>query len=187
MKTSILLLLFLSLKLYSQEIKLTILHTNDHHGQYMQDSQGQYGMAARKTLVDQIRAEVSQSGGHLLLLSGGDINTGRPESDLLDAEPDFIGMNMIGYHAMALGNHEFDKPYHVLLKQQKLAKFPFLAANIYDRKSGLRAFKPFQIFEFGGLKIGVVGFTTEDTQKFTQVKEVTFRPILSDAKNYTGT
>ena len=45
-------------------------------------------------------------GGSVLLLSGGDINTGVPESDLQDAEPDFRGMNLIGYDAMAVGNHE---------------------------------------------------------------------------------
>ena len=31
------------------------------------------------------------------------------ESDLQFAEPDFKGMSKIGYDAMALGNHEFDK------------------------------------------------------------------------------
>ncbi|MDI5035973.1 hypothetical protein MJM43_30335, partial [Salmonella enterica subsp. enterica serovar Montevideo] len=41
-------------------------------------------------------------GGSVLLLSGGDINTGVPESDLQDAEPDFRGMNLIGYDAMAV-------------------------------------------------------------------------------------
>ncbi|WP_438871674.1 hypothetical protein [Providencia hangzhouensis] len=38
--------------------------------------------------------------------SGGDINTGVPQTvDLQDAEPDFKGMNLVGYDAMALGNH----------------------------------------------------------------------------------
>ena len=33
--------------------QLTILHTNDHHGRFWQNSDGEYGMAARKTLIDQ--------------------------------------------------------------------------------------------------------------------------------------
>lgn len=53
---------------------------------------------------------MAAEGGSVLLLSGGDINTGVPESDLQDAEPDFRGMNLIGYDAMAVGNHEFDNP-----------------------------------------------------------------------------
>jgi 5'-nucleotidase/UDP-sugar diphosphatase len=71
--------------------------------------------------VDGIRKEVAAQGGSVLLLSGGDINTGVPESDLQDAEPDFRGMNLIGYDAMAVGNHEFDNPLSVLRQQEKWA------------------------------------------------------------------
>ena len=83
----------------------TVLHTNDNHGRFFENKYGEYGMAARKTLIDQIRAEVESNGGETILLSGGDINTGVPESDLQDARPDFVGMNLIGYDAMAVGNH----------------------------------------------------------------------------------
>jgi len=144
---------------------LTVLHTNDHHGRFWQNRYGEYGMAARKTLIDQIRQEVQGAGGSVLLLSGGDINTGVPESDLQDAEPDFKGMSMIGYDAMALGNHEFDNPLSVLEKQGQWANFPMLSANIYNKKTGLRLFQPYQIFVKQGVKIAVIGLTTEDTAK----------------------
>ncbi|MFA0425640.1 bifunctional UDP-sugar hydrolase/5'-nucleotidase, partial [Vibrio sp. 10N.222.54.A1] len=58
--------------------KFTVLHTNDNHGRFWENSKGEYGMAARKTLIDSIRAEVTQNGGETILLSGGDINTGVP-------------------------------------------------------------------------------------------------------------
>jgi 5'-nucleotidase/UDP-sugar diphosphatase len=145
--------------------QLTVLHTNDHHGRFWQNRYGEYGMAARKTLVDQVRAEVEAAGGSVLLFSGGDINTGVPESDLQDAEPDFKGMSLIGYDAMALGNHEFDNPLSVLEKQRSWANFPMLSANIYDKTTGKRLFKPYEIFEKQGVKIAVVGLTTEDTAK----------------------
>ncbi|EDL4189160.1 hypothetical protein CSO14_13390 [Salmonella enterica subsp. enterica serovar Infantis] len=127
--------------------KITILHTNDHHGHFWRSEYGEYGLAAQKTLVDSIRKEVAQEGGSVLLLSGGDINTGVPESDLQDAEPDFRGMNLIGYDAMAVGNHEFDNPLTVLRQQEKWAKFPFLSANIYQKSTGERLFKPWAISE----------------------------------------
>ncbi len=145
--------------------KLTVLHTNDHHGRFWPNKYGEYGMAARKTLLDSLRAEIRADGGSVLLLSGGDINTGVPESDLQDAEPDFKGMNMLGYDAMALGNHEFDNPLEVLNKQQDWAEFPMLSANIYDKKTGKRLFQPYQIFVKQGIKIAVIGLTTEDTAK----------------------
>jgi 5'-nucleotidase / UDP-sugar diphosphatase len=146
-------------------VKLTILHTNDHHGRFWKNSDGEYGLAARKTLIDQLRAEIKAGGGHSLLLDGGDVNMGVPESDLQDAEPDFKGMKAMGYDAMALGNHEFDKPLSTLAKQMEWAGFPMLSANIY--KDGKRAYKPYEVFERGGLKIAVVGMTTNDTPKLT--------------------
>ncbi|PKF62305.1 bifunctional UDP-sugar hydrolase/5'-nucleotidase [Psychromonas sp. psych-6C06] len=143
----------------------TLLHTNDNHGRFWENSHGEYGMAARKTLIDNIRDEVAQSGGEVLLLSGGDINTGVPESDLQDAKPDFIGMNAIGYDAMAVGNHEFDNPLSVVEMQRELANFPMLAANIYNKSTGERYFDAYKIFTVNGIKIAVIGLTTEDTVK----------------------
>lgn len=145
--------------------KITILHTNDHHGHFWRSEYGEYGLAAQKTLVDSIRKEVAQEGGSVLLLSGGDINTGVPESDLQDAEPDFRGMNLIGYDAMAVGNHEFDNPLTVWRQQEKWAKFPFLSANIYQKSTGERLFKPWAIFTRQDIKIAVIGLTTDDTAK----------------------
>ena len=148
-----------------KEYHLTILHTNDHHGRFWQNSNGEYGMAARKTLIDNIREEVMLEDGNTLLLSGGDINTGVPESDLQDAEPDFKGMNMLQYDAMALGNHEFDNPLTVLKQQHEWAGFPFLSANIIDNKTGKPLFDAYKIFTVDDLRVAVVGFTTDDTAK----------------------
>jgi 5'-nucleotidase / UDP-sugar diphosphatase len=162
--------------------RLTILHTNDHHGRFWKNNDGEYGMAARKTLIDSIRAEVKESGGQVLLLDGGDVNTGVPESDLQDAVPDFRGMNLLGYDAMAVGNHEFDKPLNVLRMQRDLAKFPFLSANIYD--SGKRMFDPYKVFNVGGLRVGVMGMTTEDTRKMVSpdnIKNIEFRSVIAEA------
>lgn len=143
--------------------KFTILHTNDNHGRFWHNEKGEYGMAARKTLIDQLRAEAKTKGSDVLLLSGGDINTGIPESDLQKAEPDFKGMSLIGYDAMAIGNHEFDNPISVLTKQQAWSNFPFLSANIYDKNTNKRPYQAYEIFKKSGLKIAVIGLTTVDT------------------------
>jgi 5'-nucleotidase/UDP-sugar diphosphatase len=162
--------------------RITIMHTNDHHGHFWQNNDGEYGMAARKTVVDEIRREVAAQGGHSLLLDGGDVNTGVPESDLQDAIPDFKGMNLLGYQAMAVGNHEFDKPLPVLKMQRDLAQFPMLSANIYE--SGQRMFAPYKVFDLGGLKVGVMGLTTEDTVRMVHpdnVKTLEFRGVIAEA------
>lgn len=165
----------------NETFHLTVLHTNDHHGRFWHNKHGEYGLAARKTLVDRIRAEVAAEGGYTLLLSGGDINTGVPESDALDAEPDFKGMNLVGYDAMAVGNHEFDNSLSVIRQQQAWSNFPFLAANIYNEKNE-RLFEPYRIFSFGeseetALKVAVIGLTTHKTAEIgnpTHIKGLQF-------------
>ena len=162
--------------------RITVMHTNDHHGHFWKNGDGEYGMAARKTVIDRIRREVAANGGHSLLLDGGDVNTGVPESDLQDAVPDFKGMNLLGYQAMAVGNHEFDKPLAVLKMQRDLAQFPMLSANIYEH--GKRMFDPYKVFVVGGLRIGVMGLTTEDTYKMVlpdNVKNIEFRSATAEA------
>ncbi|SFP83356.1 bifunctional UDP-sugar hydrolase/5'-nucleotidase UshA [Enterovibrio norvegicus] len=164
---------------------VTILHTNDNHGRFWHNRHGEYGMAARKTLIDKLRAEAEADGAAVLLLSGGDINTGVPESDLQDAEPDFKGMTMIGYDAMALGNHEFDNSLDVLEKQMNWADFPMLSANIYDKATGERKYQAYEIFEKNGLRIAVMGLTTEDTAKIGNpefIGELEFRDPKEEAK-----
>ncbi|EKY4214340.1 5'-nucleotidase [Vibrio alginolyticus] len=152
--------------------KFTVLHTNDNHGRFWHNSDGEYGMAARHTLIESIRAEVEAKGGETILLSGGDINTGVPESDMQDAVPDFVGMNLLGYDAMAVGNHEFDNSLDILDMQAELADFPMLAANIYKKDTNERYFDPYKVFTINGLKIAVIGLTTQDTAKLVNPDNV---------------
>lgn len=167
-------------------VKLTILHTNDHHGRFWSNKDGEYGLAARSTLIKKLREEIKASGGEVLLLDAGDVNTGVPQSDLLDAEPDFRGMSVIGYDVMAVGNHEFDKPLKTILKQQSdWAKFPFISANIYDQKNK-RVFPSHVTKTLAGLKVTIFGLTTEDTPKKSNPnnsKGLTFRPAVEEAKS----
>lgn len=149
------LLVFISVFVFAQ--KLTILHVNDTHGHIWAEKEAG-GFALIATLVKEIRLENPNT----LFLHAGDINTGVPESDLQDAAPDILALNLMKLDALALGNHEFDKSYEVLAKQMELANFPFLSANIY--KGGAPAFTQYIIKEFGGMKVAVVGFTTQETE-----------------------
>jgi 5'-nucleotidase/UDP-sugar diphosphatase len=162
-------LLACSLALAAQPGKtyhFTVLHTNDMHARFWADSDGQLGLAAQKTLINAIRAEVRAQGGSTLVLNAGDVNTGVPESDMQDAEPMFVGMNQIRYDAMAIGNHEFDRSLSLLQKQRGWAHFPLLSANIRDRQ-GKQMFAASKRFDLGGLKVAVLGLITPDTAKMT--------------------
>jgi 5'-nucleotidase / UDP-sugar diphosphatase len=140
---------------------IVVLHTNDHHGHPLKffefPGDGQGGLPARATFVRQVRAENE----NVLVLDAGDINTGRPESMFFDAEADIKGYSSIGYDAVTLGNHEFDKPRAVLRKQMADAAFPFLSANI-KYESGAYFATPWIIKRFGAVSVGIFGLTTSE-------------------------
>lgn len=170
-----------------KSVQFTILHTNDNHGKFWRNRHGEMGMAARKTLIDRIRKEVENEGGKVLVLSAGDINTGVPESDIQQAKPDFIGMNMIGYDAMAVGNHEFDNPLDVLLEQERWADFPFLAANIFYKGSDKPLFKPYLMEDLEGVRVAILGLTTEDTETLvmqSNVEDIYFTDAVDTAREW---
>ncbi|MDK4526982.1 bifunctional UDP-sugar hydrolase/5'-nucleotidase UshA [Kingella kingae] len=165
--------------------RYTVIHSNDTHGRFWANEKGEYGFAAQKTAIDHIRQEVAAQGGTVLVLHAGDINTGVPESDLLNARPDIEGLNAIKYDAMALGNHEFDFPNQLLAKQEGWAKFPFLSANIINKRTGRHFVKPHVVINRGGLKFGVVGLTTEETSYLGNpdyTKNVRFLPVAESAQ-----
>ncbi|MDG4952142.1 bifunctional UDP-sugar hydrolase/5'-nucleotidase UshA [Actinobacillus equuli subsp. equuli] len=157
----------------------TLLHTNDIHGHFWQNDKGEYGLAAQKTLIDNIKKEVEAKGGSTIILNAGDINTGVPESDMQNARPDYEGLNAIGYEAMVLGNHEFDFPLQVLSMQEKWATFPLISANVINKRTQKELTKPYVMLDKQGLKVAVVGLTTEDTGKLGN-PEVTENVIFKD-------
>ncbi len=162
----ILTVLLVLVAILSFATKLTILHINDTHGHAWSFSETNNpnigGFAAIATIVEEVRKEVESQGGHVLFLHAGDINTGVPESDQLDAAPDIVALNLMKLDAATFGNHEFDKPKNVLAKQIALANFPFVSANFTDPE-GIIKVKPYIIKDFGDLKVAIFGLTTEET------------------------
>lgn len=146
--------------------ELVVLHTNDHHGHPVafpfRDEPAAGGLPARATLVENIRA----SHENVLVLDAGDINTGRPESNLFKGEPDILGYNFIGYDAVVPGNHDFDRGVEALTVQMELAEFPFISANIRLSDGGLLA-RPYIIKSFEDFDVAVFGLTTADTPFIT--------------------
>lgn len=165
--------------------KLTILHTNDHHGRFWPNKEGELGLAPRATLIQKLREEIQKEGGHVLLLDAGDVNTGVPQSDLQNAEPDFKGMSLLGYDVMAVGNHEFDKPLTTIFQQREWGGFPFISANIYHKETNERVFPSHIVKEVDDLKITIFGLTTEDTPLKSNPKNsqnLRFVPVIEEAK-----
>jgi len=167
------------------EVKIAILHVNDTHGHPLAFNNGNAtetgGLPAMAMLVGQVRAEFD----NVLVLDAGDFNTGLSESNFFKAEPDIIGRNMIGFDAVALGNHEFDNELSVLETQKALAEFPMLAANVKTKDGAYVADKPYIVKEFQGVKVGIFGLITKETEIVGNpaiVKDLVFLDEVATAK-----
>ncbi len=147
-------------------VTITILHTSDLHGRVhphdaLADEDLGEGLARVATAVRSIRAD----GNPTLLLDSGDTIQGAPEQALAFAargdasDPIVRAMNLVGYDAMAVGNHEFDFGLARLEKSARQARFPFLSANVTDAYDAT-LFPQYAILEAGGVRVGVIGFVT---------------------------
>lgn len=144
--------------------RITILHTNDVHSRldpFPMDgsrNQGLGGVAARAALIEDIRAE----GDEVLLLDAGDIFQGTPYFNVYKGEPEIKAMSMMDYDAATMGNHDFDAGLENFAAQLQHARFPVLVCNYdFNGTPMENKVRPYQIFQKGALKIGVLGVGIE--------------------------
>ena len=147
---------------------LRILHTNDHHAHLEPVKYGDRllgGIARRRSLIEQIRAESKTNQEPLLLLDAGDIFQGTLYFNQYLGQADLDFYNALAYDASTIGNHEFDRGQQVLADFIAKAKFPIISANIdIAPESPLYGkVRPWHILDMQGEKIGMFGLTTPDT------------------------
>ncbi|KAM4713650.1 5'-nucleotidase [Anableps anableps] len=158
---------------------LVLLHTNDVHARVEEtsvhstkcSSAGKCygGVARRATMIRQIRSQEK----NVLLLDAGDQFQGTVWFNLYKGAETALFMNKLGYDAMAFGNHEFDNGVEGLMKPfLQDINCTILSANIKPDRTLASTFgttyQPYKIFEVGGQRVGVVGYTSRDTQALSQ-------------------
>ncbi|KZL08492.1 Trifunctional nucleotide phosphoesterase protein YfkN precursor [Pseudovibrio axinellae] len=137
------------------------------------------GLARTASIIRKLRAEATNS----MLVDNGDFLQGNPMGDYIayergmhdgDVHPVIKGMNVLGYDAGTLGNHEFNYGLDFMMKVLSGANFPVVSSNVSKgtslasngRKDDL-FLKPYTIVEKkikdgGGvehtIKVGFVGF-----------------------------
>jgi 5'-nucleotidase len=141
-------------------------------------------------------AKLRERNPNTLVVSAGDLINASPlVSGLFRDEPTIEVMNMIGLDITSVGNHEFDDGRDELLRMQnggchptddcqpgdtfEGAKFKFLSANVFtDTATRQTLLPPYEIREFGGVKIAFIGMTLEGTDKIVNpegIQGLTFR------------
>lgn len=159
------LLLFTAVGAYAQK-HLEVLHTNDTHSCIMPLNPnladtavaGRGGFLRRVAMIKEERAKNPD----LLLIDSGDFSQGSPFYTMFKGDVEVGLMNLMGYDAATIGNHEFDFGMENMARIFKMAKFPVVCAN-YDFTGtcveGL--VKPYVIIKRNGLKIGLFGLSPQ--------------------------
>ena len=132
------------------EGQIVILHTNDVHG-------GIAGYAK----VAALKADYQAKGAYTLLLDAGDYIQGDPTVSVSQGKTAIELMNLAGYDAATIGNHEFDYGYANFKEITKDAKFPVVAANVLVDGKAENGHTVFTADN--GKKIGVFGLSTPET------------------------
>ncbi len=139
-------------------VKIQLLTVSDWHGQ-LQPVSGVGGAAFLKTYFDQARADNPNT---LTFMAGDSIGATPPISAFFEDVPAIKTMNMMGVSADTFGNHNFDRGVAHLQEMIDLAEFPFVAANLRHLKENLDNVKPTAIFEFGKIRVAVIGIVNEE-------------------------
>ena len=153
--------------------KLAIVHTNDTHGYDLLNDES-LGLAAAVAL----KHDYEEKGYEVLLLDAGDAVQGENlvNHSMGDSAMDFL--NLCGYHAMCLGNHEFDFGQDKVFDYVARADFPVLSANIIVDATGETLVEQRIIHTLAdGTKVGIFGLTTPETYTKTNplvVRGLTF-------------
>jgi 2',3'-cyclic-nucleotide 2'-phosphodiesterase/3'-nucleotidase len=161
--------------LHTAPVTVTVLATTDLHGNllpvdYVTGGPAPRGLAKLATLIRAARAENPNT----VLIDCGDtiqgsalesvyqqaLRTGKLPADE-SGDPMMKAMNLLGYDAMTLGNHEFNVGLANLDRARRDANFPWLSANTGLSKLGAeRPFAPYIVKTVAGVKVAVIGVTT---------------------------
>jgi 5'-nucleotidase len=147
------------------------------------------GAQALGAMIKILREEMP---GRVAIIDAGDEWQGTLESNLSKGANVVDFYNLIGVNAAAIGNHEFDFGVPTMNEQFARAHYPYVASNIFKKKSGLRPnwknFAPSRMIEVAGYKIGVVGVSTLQTPTTTRYENVAdlnfkdpLKPVVKEA------
>lgn len=152
-----------AMALRPDSVHLIILHTNDTHSRIdpietdASKNPGKGGVLRRGALISQIRAQAKADGAEVLLLDAGDFVQGTPYFNLYHGKVEVEMMNRLGYDAVTLGNHEFDRGIPALAKMLSAARFPIVCSNyVFDGTPMQGLTQPYLKLRKGDLQIGIV-------------------------------
>lgn len=152
-----------------ETVRVTILHLNDTY-QFTPVDGGKYGGLAR---VMTLKKNALKDNPNTLMTLGGDTVSPSVETRTYRGAQMIDAWNAVGLDYSVLGNHEFDIKTPELIDRIKESKFTWLGSNVIDSRTGkiFADLPPYIIREFGGVKIGFVGFLLPETKETSSIEE----------------
>lgn len=153
----------------AQNVRVSILHVNDVY-QFMPVESGKRGGLARLLTL---KKEALKDNPNTIFTLGGDTLSPSVETRTYKGAQMIDAWNAVGIDYAVLGNHEFDIKTPDLLARIKESKFTWLGANVIDTKTNkiFADLPPFVVREFGGVKIGFVGFLLPETKETSSMED----------------
>ncbi len=151
--------------------KLTLLHSNDMHGDFLAEAKDNKDVGGVSLLSGYIK-DVRNTEENVIYAIAGDMFRG----SVIDSE--FLGLstiqivNLLAPDVVTLGNHETDYGVAHLLFLEKMATFPIINANLYIKQNETRLFRPCYIMEIDGMKILFIGILTEEVISQTKGEKI---------------
>lgn len=151
--------------------KLTVLHSNDLHGDFLAE-QIDSGLVGGVSMLSGYIGRVRNEEPNVIYAIAGDMFRG----SLIDSEFKGIStidiMNLLTPDVVTVGNHELDYGMAHLLFLEKCANFPIINANMYVKLNESRLFRSHVVLESGGMRILFIGLITEDVLSSTRAEEL---------------
>jgi 5'-nucleotidase len=154
-------------------VELQFLNVSDWHAQLDPlpvTGVGDVGGAA--VLSSYWKADRAVNPNTLTLTAGDAFGASPPLANFFDEVPAVQAMRMMGFDVDTFGNHNFDRGIDHLQQMIDLAgappetepgePFQYVSANLRNRDDNLTGVKDFEIFEIGGVKVGVIGITNPE-------------------------
>ena len=135
----------------AEDIRLTVIHSNDVSGQLTRRGD-RGGMAARVGLIRKLQASELA-----IVLDAGNALGPNAMSRFDGGATMCAAMNRANYAAMTVGNHDLSLGWDVLEARQKEIDFPMLAANIVRKDGGTPPLRGYTIVDADGVRVGIIG------------------------------
>lgn len=163
---------------------LTLLHSNDMHGDFFSEAQNDK-MAGGISLLSGYLQKARSENANTLFVIAGDMLQG----SIIDSEYKGIStidlMNMLRPDAVTCGNHELDYGLAHLMFLERCAKFPIINANLTIKPTGTRLFQPYKVIEIGGIQVLFIGIITKDVMTQADPLLETFISVEEAAREVT--